>query len=213
MLNWEVGYYKRKAADRASALSHHDKAVMKPQIMRRSEDMVDRALFKYSLSCEDTLLDKTCVNVIPPSLVSVESKRFQCPGHLSSSYKFFTIRGESMLGRKFFNTTHQGEIQIANQEQKCLSFIGTHMNITTPVGVTFYEREPYSVCVYPGEPLDNKTMRDLWCFNDILRFTTDVANGLMWIHSSNFIHLSLSPSAIYRREDTYVIGGFELSCR
>ena len=96
-LNWEVGYYKRQAADRGAALSHHDKAVMKPHISQRSEDVVDRALFKFSVSHEDKLLDDTDVNVIPPSLVSEVKKLFQGPGHLASVNRFFSICGYNFL--------------------------------------------------------------------------------------------------------------------
>ena len=132
-LRWEKDYYKEKSANQASALSHRDKAVMKPQTAVRTEDMIDRSLFKFCVSHEDQILDETSVNVIPSTCIIEEKKLFHGPGHLASVNKFFSIRGESMLGRSFNNTTHQGDTQVASHEQKCLSFIGRHKNIVIPV--------------------------------------------------------------------------------
>ena len=71
--------------------------------------------------------ETTCrnhVNINPPTCITKEKKILYGPGHLASVNKFFSIRGESMLGRRFHNTTHQGDTQAASHEQKCLWFIG-----------------------------------------------------------------------------------------
>ena len=206
-------YYKKLSAERGASLSHRDNAILKKAILPRPDNLVDQSIFKFTTSEEDRRLDETVVNLIPDKIITEEMKLFYDAGHLSSTYKFLSIRGELMLARQFYNTTHQGDTQLACHEQKCLSFIGTHANTVTAVGMTFLQRVPYSVCVYPGKPLDHKIMRSPWILSDIIQFASDLANGLCHIHRSNMIHLSLSPTSVYKSEDSFVIGGFELSCR
>ena len=115
--------------------------------------------------------------------------------------------------------TNSGNLRIIKitpyvHKQHCILKAVSHINDThllTPVSVEKYQN--FTVSVYPYKlSVIDKIIYSKLCFDELLTLALDLCDGIIRLHSSNILHLDISPNNIYLNDDnTFCIGGFSSS--
>lgn len=99
-------------------------------------------------------------------------------------------------------------------KQHCILKAVSHINDThllTPVSVEKHQN--FTVSVYPYKlSVIDKIISSKLCFDELLTLALDLCDGIIRLHSSNILHLDISPNNIYINDDnTFCIGDFSFS--
>ena len=115
--------------------------------------------------------------------------------------------------------TNSGNLRIIKitpyvHKQHCILKAVSHINDThllTPVSVEKYQN--FTVSVYPYKlSVIDKIIYSKLCFDELLTLALDLCDGIIRLHSSNILHLDISPNNIYLNDDnTFCIGDFSSS--
>ena len=115
--------------------------------------------------------------------------------------------------------TNSGNLRIIKitpyvHKQHCILKAVSHINDThllTPVAVEKYQN--FTVSVYPYKlSVIDKIIYSKLCFDELLTLALDLCDGIIRLHSSNILHLDISPNNIYLNDDnTFCIGDFSSS--